>query len=154
MKIKKQIEERAVLVYNKFYRRNLLYANYNKKINAIERRHFMLTLQEQVVQKVNGLSEDNLRFLLEMIERFMQPAPASKRTDEKSIEIVKGQGLYDNCDKPNLGDEVRKLGYRTAEADKMKAFLELEEMLVPVSQELDYEKELAEARDDKYGNID
>ena len=34
---------------------------------------FVLTLQEQVVQKVNKLSEDNLQFLLEMIERFMQP---------------------------------------------------------------------------------
>ena len=27
----------------------------------------MLTLQEKVVQKVSGLSEDNLQFLLEMI---------------------------------------------------------------------------------------
>lgn len=34
---------------------------------------------------------------------------------------------------------------------KMKAFLELEEMLMPVSPELDYDKELAEARDEKYG---
>ena len=33
---------------------------------------------------------------------------------------------------------------------KMKAFLELEEMLVPVSEELDYDKELAEARQEKY----
>ena len=31
----------------------------------------MLTLQEKVIKKINGLSEDNLRFLLEMIERFM-----------------------------------------------------------------------------------
>ena len=30
----------------------------------------MMSLQERVVQKVNGLSEDNLQFLLEMIERF------------------------------------------------------------------------------------
>lgn len=36
----------------------------------------------------------------------------------------------------------------------MKAFLELEELLVPVSQELDYKKELAEARDKKYGCLD
>ncbi len=34
---------------------------------------------------------------------------------------------------------------------KMKAFLELEKMLVPVSEDLDYKKELAEARDEKYG---
>lgn len=114
----------------------------------------MLTLQEQVVQKVNGLSEDNLQFLLEMIERFMQPAPMHKRTDEKRIRIVKGQDLHGNDDKLNLEDKEREPDGRTAETDKMKAFLELEEMLVPVSQELDYEKELAEARDDKYGNTD
>lgn len=37
---------------------------------------------------------------------------------------------------------------------KMKAFLELERMIVPVSQELDYDKELAEARDERYGCFD
>lgn len=37
---------------------------------------------------------------------------------------------------------------------KMKAFLELEEMLVPLSQELDCEKELAKAREEKYGYLD
>lgn len=37
---------------------------------------------------------------------------------------------------------------------KMKAFLELEEMLVPVPQELNYDKELAKARDEKYGYLD
>lgn len=36
---------------------------------------------------------------------------------------------------------------------KMKAFLELEKMLVPISEDLNYEKELAEARDEKYGSI-
>ena len=28
---------------------------------------------EQIVQKISGLSEDNLQFLLEMLDRFMQP---------------------------------------------------------------------------------
>lgn len=37
---------------------------------------------------------------------------------------------------------------------KMKAFFELEKMLVPISLELDYKKELAEARDEKYGYPD
>lgn len=36
---------------------------------------------------------------------------------------------------------------------KMKAFMELEQMLVPVSDDLDYDEELAKARDEKYGNI-
>ena len=82
----------------------------------------MMSLQERVVQKVNGLSEDNLQFLLEMIERFMW----TDSTEEKT------------------GDEGRL-------TPTMKAFLELEEMLVPVSEELDYDKELAEARQEKYG---
>ena len=33
---------------------------------------------------------------------------------------------------------------------KMRAFLELDKMLISVSQELDYNKELAEARDERY----
>lgn len=37
---------------------------------------------------------------------------------------------------------------------KMKAFWDLEKMIVPISGELDYDKELAEARDEKYGCID
>ena len=34
-----------------------------KKIHVIEKRHSMLTFQEQIVQKVNGLPEDNFRCL-------------------------------------------------------------------------------------------
>ena len=41
----------------------------------------------------------------------------------------------------------------TAVTPKMRAFLELENMLVPVSEELDYDKELEEAREEKYGSI-
>lgn len=37
-------------------------------------------------------------------------------------------------------------------SSKMKAFQELEQMLIPV--ELDYDKELSEARENKYGHID
>lgn len=43
---------------------------------------------------------------------------------------------------------------KDAVTPKMKAFLELEKMLVPVSGDLDYDKELAEARQEKYGDID
>lgn len=58
----------------------------------------MLTLQEQLVQKVNGLSEDNLRFLLDMIERFMQPNTFGGKTTviESRVGIAKGQDLYDD----------------------------------------------------------
>lgn len=58
----------------------------------------MLTLQEKVVQKVSGLSEDNLQFLLEMIERFMQPDSIEKEKTmiPNRIGIAKGQKLYDD----------------------------------------------------------
>lgn len=46
-----------------------------------------------------------------------------------------------------LDDEVKV-------TPKMRAFLELEKMLTPISQEIDYEKELAEARDERYGYTD
>lgn len=71
----------------------------------------MLTLQEQVVQKVNGLSEDNLRFLLEMIERFMLPISAeSKTAAAKRIGIAKGQNLYDDTyDFDEMNPEIEKM---------------------------------------------
>ena len=71
----------------------------------------MLTLQEQVVQKISGLSEDNLQFLLEMIERFMQPNPVeSKKIDSKRIGIAKGQRLYDDeYDFDEMNPEIEKM---------------------------------------------
>ena len=72
----------------------------------------MLTLQEQVVQKVNKLSEDNLQFLLEMIERFMQPEHIDMKTDQISsrIGIAKGQKLYDDdYDFDEMNPEIEKM---------------------------------------------
>ena len=43
----------------------------------------MMSLQERVVQKVNGLSEDNLQFLLEMIERFMWTDSTEEKTGDE-----------------------------------------------------------------------
>lgn len=57
-----------------------------------------MTLQEQVLQKVDDLSEDNLRFLLDMIERFMLPDTVKKKATviPNRIGIAKGQDLYDD----------------------------------------------------------
>ena len=57
-----------------------------------------MTLQEQVIQKGSGLSVENLKFLLEMIERFMKPDPMGKEMSKISdrIGIAKGQDLYDD----------------------------------------------------------
>lgn len=49
----------------------------------------MSVLQEQLVQKISGLSEDNLQFLLEMIDRFMQPEIGEK----KIWRLQRGLGL-------------------------------------------------------------
>lgn len=58
----------------------------------------MSVLQDQVVQKISGLSEDNLQFLLEMIDRFMQPEVKENKdmVNTKRIGIARGQNLYDD----------------------------------------------------------
>lgn len=56
-----------------------------------------------------------------------------------------------------LKDNVLDINLTLGEMEmspKMKAFWELERMIVPISQELDYDKELEEARDEKYGRLD
>ena len=71
-----------------------------------------LTLQEQVVQKVSALSEDDLRFLLEMIDRFTQPDAAKGKTAVITSRngIAKGQDLYDNeYDFDEMNPEIAKM---------------------------------------------
>lgn len=72
----------------------------------------MLTLLEQVVHKVSNLSEDNLRFLLEIIDRFMQADGVQKEEPvvSKRIGIVKGQKLYDDSyDFDEMNPEIAKM---------------------------------------------
>ncbi|MDE7425286.1 MAG: hypothetical protein K2N51_16630 [Lachnospiraceae bacterium] len=70
----------------------------------------MSVLQEQVIQKISGLSEDNLQFLLEMIERFMQPEIGEKKdmVAAKRIGIARGQNLYDD-DFDEMNPEIAKM---------------------------------------------
>ncbi len=58
----------------------------------------MLTLKDQVVQKVSGLSEENMQFILDMIDRFMQSDSEEKNSAAilKRIGIAKGRHLYDD----------------------------------------------------------
>ena len=64
----------------------------------------MSTLQRRVIQSLNGLSDDNLQFLLDMIQRFMKHAEVGEKnlsrttTDRKSIHRIgslEGQKLID-----------------------------------------------------------
>ncbi len=45
----------------------------------------MSTLQSQVIQSLNGLSDDNLQFLLDMIQRFMRPTEAGEENLSKEM---------------------------------------------------------------------
>lgn len=72
----------------------------------------MSVLQDQIVQKISGLSEENLQFLLEMIDRFMQPETKEKKdmAITKSIGIAKGQNLYDDdYDFDEMNPEIAKI---------------------------------------------
>ena len=75
----------------------------------------MSVLQEQVLQKVSNLSEDNLQFLLEMIERYMKSEKAKNDTIvQKRIGIAKGQDLYDDdYDLDELNPEIAEMFWGT-----------------------------------------
>jgi len=60
----------------------------------------MSTLQSQVIQSLDGLSDENLSFILDMIQRFMKPAEASEKAaaDGKKMRRIgslEGQDLVD-----------------------------------------------------------
>lgn len=48
----------------------------------------MSTLQRQVIQSLDGLSDDNLNFLLDMIQRFMKPVETK---DENTRNVTVGR---------------------------------------------------------------
>lgn len=72
----------------------------------------MSVLQEQIVKKIGGLSDDNLQFLLEMIERYMQ-TDAGEKNDmvvTERIGIARGQDLYDDdYDFDEMNPEIAKM---------------------------------------------
>lgn len=79
----------------------------------------MSTLQRQVIQSLNGLSDDNLKFLLDMIQRFMKPAeagekPLNRATEDRSsirrIGSLEGQNLIDeDYDIDECNNEVAEM---------------------------------------------
>ncbi len=63
-------------------------------------------LKENVIKKVSGLSDDNLLFLSDMIDRFMKPIQTE--TTSKRIGIAKGKfAVPDDFDSCN--DEIAKM---------------------------------------------
>lgn len=72
----------------------------------------MSALQEQVIQKISRLSEENLQFLLEMIDRLMQPEVTEKKDMIiiKRIGIARGQNMYnDDYDFDEMNPKIAKM---------------------------------------------
>ncbi|MDY3819250.1 MAG: hypothetical protein SO019_09355 [Lachnospiraceae bacterium] len=66
-------------------------------------------LEEQVIKKVVGLSDDNLIFLSQIIDKFMKPSQ-SKVISSKRIGIKDGQKMYaDDYDFDEMNDQIADL---------------------------------------------
>ncbi len=64
----------------------------------------MSTLQKRVIQSLNGLCEDNLQFLLDMIQRFMKPSGIGENNNEKSDIIRNGMRRIGSLEGQDLID--------------------------------------------------
>ena len=79
----------------------------------------MTVLQSQVIQSLEGLSEDNLQFLLDMIQRFMKNDTIEKMNSDKltignssvrRIGSLEGQNLIDaDYDIDECNDEIEEM---------------------------------------------
>lgn len=89
----------------------------------------MTVLQEQAVQMINGMSDDNVSFLIEVIQRLMPQKNQLDGTRTVSVENEK----------------------------RMQAFKELDaaraQIKMYLPDDFDPDKELEEARAEKYGSL-
>lgn len=87
----------------------------------------MSELQQQVVRMISGLSDDNISFLIEIIQRLMPQ------------------------------ESYAASGIRSTGNAKMRAFMRLEDARTEIKkylpEDFDPELELEEARAERYGNI-
>lgn len=85
----------------------------------------MTSLKYEAIQLVEQMPEDQIPSIVQYLQKLKSRNMKTKPFDPKS-----------------------------AITPKMKAFMELEGMLIPVSPQIDYDRELAEAREEKYGHFD
>ena len=75
----------------------------------------MSALQKQVVQSLDGLSDDSLEFILDMIQRFVKPAENQLMETEaqkkgRKLGILKGKTLIaDGYDLDECNDEIAEM---------------------------------------------
>ena len=65
----------------------------------------MSTLQKQVIQSLDGLSDDHLSFLLDMIEGFMKPAQVNEKNFHNSVTTKNSLGRIGSLEGMDLIDE-------------------------------------------------
>ena len=87
----------------------------------------MSILQEQAVQMISGLSDDNVRFLIEVIQRLM-PEPVQEKTE---------QSLPAN-------ESIQAFQRLNAARDEVWKYL---------PDDFDPDRELEKARAERYGSI-
>lgn len=86
----------------------------------------MTALKREVIQLVEQMPEEQMPYVIQYIHTLKNKDLSTEQVSESKQPVN----------------------------SKMAAFLELEKMLVPILPELDYDKELAEARNEKYGYTD
>ncbi|NBJ93198.1 hypothetical protein [Parablautia muri] len=75
----------------------------------------MSTLHNQVVQSIEGLSDDSLEFILDMIQRFVKPAEnqlmeATAQRKKRKLGILKGKKLIaDGYDLDECNNEIAEM---------------------------------------------
>ena len=79
----------------------------------------MSTLQNQITQSLEGLSDDSLRFILDMIQRFVMPAESksmsidydvAKQEKKRRLGSMKRQKfIADGHDIDECNDEIARL---------------------------------------------
>lgn len=79
----------------------------------------MSTLQNQITQSLEGLSDDSLRFILDMIQRFVMPAESksmsidydvAKQEKKRRLGSMKGQKfIADGHDIDECNDEIAEM---------------------------------------------
>lgn len=86
----------------------------------------MTALKREVIQLVEQMPEEQMPYVIQYIHTLKNKDLRADQIMDRELPVT----------------------------PKMAAFQELEKMLIPMSLELDYDKELAEARNEKYGYTD
>ena len=75
----------------------------------------MSTLQNQIVKSIEGLSDDSLEFILDMIQRFVKPAEnqlmeTTAQKKKRKLGILKGKKLIaDGYDLDDCNYEIAEM---------------------------------------------